>query len=80
MEPETNKEKISLNSKKKWFWLGIAVTLISPIAGVVLAVAFWTEPDFKREGRIIFVFAIIWGIIFLYLSDWLASRGYLPSY
>ncbi|MFH1461267.1 MAG: hypothetical protein ABIF84_02505 [Patescibacteria group bacterium] len=74
MEPE----KISLNSKKKWFWLGIVVTLISPIAGVVLAVAFWTEPDLKREGRIIFVFAIIWGIIFLYLSDWLVGQGYLP--
>ena len=73
------KEKINLSSKKKWFWLAVAVALISPISGVVLAVAFLTEKDLKKQGRIILPLAIVWGVIFLYLTDWLVSQGYLPT-
>jgi RsiW-degrading membrane proteinase PrsW (M82 family) len=77
---DKEKEKINLSSRKKWFWLGIVVALIAPIAGVVLAVAFWTESELKKEGKIILIFAIIWGVIFLYLSNWLVEQGYLPVY
>jgi membrane-associated HD superfamily phosphohydrolase len=71
-------EKISLSSRKKWFWLGVVVALISPISGVILSIAFWTEPDLKKEGRIIFILSLVWGIVFLYLSNWLVRQGYLP--
>ncbi len=73
-------EKISISSSKKWFWMGIVVALISPIAGLVLAITFWTEPGFKRQGRTILIFSIIWGIIFIFLTDWLVKQGYLPDY
>ncbi len=73
-------EKITLSSKKKWFWLAIAITLISPISGIVLAVAFLTEEDLKKQGGIILALSIIWGIISVYLISWLGNRGYLPAY
>ncbi|MFH1671422.1 MAG: hypothetical protein ABH889_01430 [Candidatus Portnoybacteria bacterium] len=75
---ENKEEKFPLSSKKKWFWLAIVIALISPVSGVVLAVAFLTEPELKSQGRIILPLAIIWGIIFLYLTNWLISKGYLP--
>jgi len=74
------KEKISLTSSRKWFWMGITVAIISPIAGIILAVAFWTEPEFKKKGRIIFVFSILWGVAFLFLTNWAIKQGYLPAY
>jgi len=61
-------KKISLSSCKKWFWMGIVVALISPVAGLILAVAFWTEPELKKQGKTIFIFTIIWGIIFIFLQ------------
>lgn len=70
--------QITLSSKKKWFWLGIAIAIISPISGIVLAIAFWTEKDLKKQGKIIFILSLIWGILFLYLTDWLTRQGYLP--
>jgi len=76
-----NEEKISLTSRKKWFWLGITIALLNPVfSGIILGIAFWTEPDFKKESRIILGISIVWGIIFVYLSRWLMSQGYLPSY
>ena len=64
----------------KWFWMGIVIALISPIAGLVLAVSFWTESELKKQGKIIFIFSIIWRIIFIFLTNWLIKQGYLPSY
>jgi len=76
-----NEEKISLTSRKKWFWLGITIALLNPVfSGIILGIAFWTEPDLKKESRIILGISIIWGIIFVYLSRWLMIQGYLPSY
>ncbi len=81
IELQTNqkkKEKISLSSKKKWFWLAIAITLISPISGVILAIAFLTESELKNQGKIILPFSIIWGVVFIFLTNWMVERGYLP--
>lgn len=74
-------EKISLTSRKKWFWLGITIALLNPIfSGIILGIAFWTEPDLKKESRIILGISIVWGFVFIYLSRWLISQGYLPGY
>ncbi len=76
-----NEKKISLTSRKKWFYMGITIALLNPIfSGIILGVAFWTEPELKKESRIILGLSIVWGIIFIYLSRWLMSQGYLPSY
>jgi len=77
--PDKGKEKITLTSRKKWLWLGIIIALLNPIlSGLVLGLAFWTEPELKREAKIILAVAIIWGLITVYLSGWLIEQGYLP--
>jgi hypothetical protein len=77
----SGKDKIALSSRRKWFWLGIIITIVNPIfAGLILGLAFWTEPEMKKEAKIILVVAIVWGIIYSYLVNWLTARGYLPTY
>ena len=74
-------EKISLTSRKKWLWIGITIAILNPVfSGLIIGLAFWTEPELKKEGKIVLAVAIIWGIIFSYLLRWLISRGYLPAY
>jgi hypothetical protein len=74
-------EKISLTSRKKWLWLGVAIAILNPVfSGLIIGLAFWTEPKLKKEGKVILAVAIIWGIIFSYLLRWLISHGYLPTY
>lgn len=64
---------------KKWLWLAIVIALISPISGVILAVAFLTEPDLKKQGKIVLALSVIWGVISVYLTSWLIKHGYLPQ-
>ncbi|NQV00689.1 MAG: hypothetical protein HQ537_01010 [Parcubacteria group bacterium] len=74
-------EKLTLSSKKKWLWLGIVIALVNPIlSGLIIGLAFWTEPELKKEAKTILVIAITWGLIVLYLSRWLVQQGYLPVY
>lgn len=76
---DKGKEKITLSSRKKWLWLGIVIALLNPIlSGLVLGVVFWTEPELKREAKIVLAVAIIWGLAAIYFSRWLIGQGYLP--
>ncbi len=78
---DTSKKEIKLTSRKKWLWLGIVVAIINPVfAGLILGLAFLTEPEMKKEAKIILAVAIIWGAIYSYLVSWLTSQGYLPAY
>jgi len=78
---DTSKKEIKLTSRKKWLWLGIVVAIINPVfAGLILGLAFLTEPEMKKEAKIILAVAIIWGAIYSYLVRWLTSQGYLPAY
>jgi hypothetical protein len=72
-----DEEKVSLSSRKKWFWLAIVIAIISPVSGAVLGIAFLTEPDLKKEGKFIFFISVILGIAIILLSKWLYSKGYL---
>lgn len=74
------KEEVVLSSRKKWLWLGIVIALLNPVfSGLVLGFVFWTEPQLKKEGKIILAIAILWGLAAIYLSRWLISQGYLPA-
>ena len=79
-EQEIGNKEIMLSSKKRWFWAGIIIAALNPIfAGLIISALFMSEKEFKKEGRIILLVSIIWGIIYLYLSDWLVRNGYLPN-
>ena len=74
------KKEIKLTSRKKWFWLGVVIAILNPIfSGLLLGIAFWTEPDLKKEAKIILAISVIWGLTALYLTRWLVAQGYLPS-
>ena len=76
----SEKKEIKLVSRKKWLWLGIIIALLNPIfSGLIIGLAFWTEPELKKEAKIVLAIAVIWGIIALYLTRWLVTQGYLPS-
>ena len=76
----SEKKEIKLTSRKKWLWLGVIIALLNPIfSGLIIGLAFWTEPELKKEAKIVLAIAVIWGIIALYLTRWLVAQGYLPS-
>ena len=75
----TEREKVNLTSRRKWLWVAVIVTIISPLAGFVLAIAFWTEPALKKEGRFLILLAVSLGVATVFLSRWLTERGYFPS-
>jgi len=75
---DNDKGKIILSSPKKWFWLAVAVAIISPISGIILAVALLSERGNKKIGLIILALSFVWGVVSLYLNNWLIKNGYLP--
>ncbi len=77
---DSSKKEIKLTSRKKWLWLGIIIALLNPIfSGLLIGLAFWTEPELKKEAKIVLVIAVVWGVIALYLTRWLVGQGYLSS-
>lgn len=60
-------EKIKPSLNKKWLLVGILVAVLNPIfAGLILGAAYLSEPDLKREGKIVAFIALIWGVFLLY--------------
>lgn len=77
---DSSKKEIKLTSRKKWLWLGIIIALINPIfSGLILGLFFWTEPELKKEAKIILAISVIWGLMAVYFSRWLIEQGYLPA-
>lgn len=58
------KEPMILSSRKKWFWIGIVLTITNQTAGVIYGIALLLEPPYKREGSII----LIWNVVFFLLK------------
>lgn len=63
---------------RKWLLIGVVIALVSPVAGLILGVTFWTEPKLKKEAKVVIALSVIWAVIFIYLSNWLVEQGYLP--
>lgn len=54
--------------KNKLFLAAVVITILNPVfSGLVLGLVMLSEPDLKREGRIVTLFTIIWGAILLLL-------------
>jgi len=72
------KEAIEINSKRKWFIIGIIIALLNPIfSGLIISFGFITEPKLRREGKIILIISFIWAIMLAYLIEWLKKGGYI---
>ncbi len=60
-------DTLTLRSRQRWFWIAFAITIVSPLAGIILGTAFSLEEDARREGKMILALAVPWLIISLYL-------------
>lgn len=71
-------DKIDISSKKKWFIIGIIITILNPIfSGLVISFGFLTEPKLRKEGKILLMVSFVWAIILAYLLEWFKKGGYL---
>ena len=64
MQTKMPKEPMVLSSRRKWFWIGIAVAIFSGISGLIYGTALLREKIYKKEALLIIGWSIIWFLIF----------------
>ena len=75
----TQPQQMVLQSKRKWFWIGIVMGL-NPVTGLVYGIGLLFESSYRKEAVIIIVWTIVWAIASYLLSYWLTVSGYLPRF
>lgn len=66
---EVPPEEQVIMHRSRWFHGALAIAILNPIfAGLILGVLMWRSPNMRREGRIITVFSLAWGLITLLLA------------
>lgn len=60
-------ERVSINKGKFFLWAVIIAALNPIFSGLVLGLVMLTEPELKREGRIVTLFSLAWGALALAL-------------
>lgn len=66
---------------KKWFWVGIVVSIFNAIAGLIYGISLAIEKEHRKEGLIIIAWAIIWVlIIYFVIGPYLIKSGLLPKF
>ncbi|MBI4120600.1 MAG: hypothetical protein HY454_04010 [Parcubacteria group bacterium] len=59
--------KAAINKNRLFFW-AVIISVLNPIfSGLILGLVMLFEPELKKEGRIVTVFSVVWGIIVLML-------------
>lgn len=60
-------EKASI-AKNKFFLMAIIIAILNPVfSGLILGFLMLSEPDLKREGRVVLLFSVAWSAIALLL-------------
>lgn len=49
-------DKFLMNGK--WFWVGMALAVVSGPSGIVFGVALLVEPEHRKEGAVITVWSV----------------------
>ncbi len=62
---------------KKWFWIGVVISLVYPLAGLIYAIALVCEKNYQKEGWILIVISLILGVIGVLLSNYFVNKGWL---
>ena len=73
------KEPMILSSRKKWFWIGIVLTIMDQTAGVIYGIALLLEPPYKREGRIILIWNVFFFLLKVIVIYLLFKNGLIPD-
>ena len=60
-------EKAGIRKNRLFFW-AVIITILNPLfSGLILGLVMLSEPDLKREGRVVTLFAVVWGALALAL-------------
>ena len=66
---------------KKWFWIGIVMSLFNVVGGLVYGVAVLMDEKHRKEGAILVAFSLVWFFFATFvLGPWLIKSGILPNY
>lgn len=69
-------ERANIRKSRFFFW-SVIIAVLNPIfSGLILGLLMLSEPELRKEGRIVTLFSIVWGIIALLLA--LKFRPALP--
>ncbi len=60
-------ERATIRKNRFFFWSVIIAILNPMFSGLILGLVMRSEPELKREGRIVTLFSIAWGIIAMLL-------------
>lgn len=64
---EKRMERVSITKNRFFFW-SVVIAILNPIfSGLILGLIMLSEPELKKEGRIVTLFSLAWGIIALML-------------
>lgn len=56
-------EQASVRKNRLFLW-AVVITALNPVlSGLILGILFLREPDLKKEGKIVTLFAVVWGLI-----------------
>jgi len=66
---------------KKWFWIGVVIGFLHPIAGLIYGIALLFEKNHRQEGLVIIIWTIIAFLLSYYLiGPWVVKTGLLPKF
>lgn len=66
---------------KKWFWIGIVMSLFNVVGGLIYGIAVLVDKEHRKEGAILIAFALVWFFVAAFLiGPWLIKSGILPNY
>lgn len=67
MQEQIENGKVSIHKNRLFVW-AVVIAAPNPIfSGLILGILFLAEPDLKKEGRIVTLFAVAWSLIALAL-------------
>lgn len=54
--------------KSRFFFWAVVIAILNPIfSGLILGLFMLSEPELRKEGRIVALFSIVWGIMAMFL-------------
>lgn len=78
MEGEITGKEMVLKSKRKWFWVGMAIALfLPPFPGFIFGFSLLTEKPYRREALIIICWAILWAVFTFWLGHYILGAKLL---
>jgi len=65
---------------RKWFWVGIIMSLLFSVPGIIYGIALALEKEHRKEGLIIIIFSVLWYFALSFIITELTLSGALPRY